>query len=497
MGEIEKGFRNPEQDLELAIQTLEKFTALKPEKLSLNRTFKLANENVSATILQAIQHVRRYHRFVTEKLPKGTPKQQQLAERALGSIQRYNAMAEEMRGTKSWKGKIQRFFIQNSGLDFLEEKIVLPNKEDPVTGKISSIQSVNFQPVVRQEERDLFRAKAISLLSKNGSKVSDLLPALHNSPIFAQVNETVIPESSTITLSQAISPLPGETLIVRGSFTRSKNARNGCVPLPETFEITASSHQTGFPHHPSLYTGWAMPHVLIPEHLLHPKRAKMVSELLKKKNEASLKLMPNGEWNTRAKDLLHKRRRLFNENRETFLELHRKLVKHLIGCEFIGEFSFNFDELCELYHAVNQIVARIPYERLMHTWMDRQSHELQSLSPNKRYHAAETILKREVKIQLKESAQPALVVKMVERLQEAYHKILLQAVAEIMDIPAPALDGRAEVLQAVLYRQLEAFIEELKEGKVMLRENLEKDIDLLTKGVVYSVFVTELREYTR
>jgi hypothetical protein len=185
----------------------------------------------------------------------------------------------------------------------------------------------NFPPVnpachsPSKQEIDAFRMKAFTLLKNHEIRFSSLLEQLkiirevpiyiiEEKPAFSKVLE-----DSIIAMHQTISTLPGETIKVKGSFKRDSQAQRHSIPMPESFHVDSCSIQTGFPH-PSQHHGWALHAELISKE--HPLHVCM--------NDLAADLMPNGKYNTKAKELLKLKTAVFNTHAREFLELHCRLI---------------------------------------------------------------------------------------------------------------------------------------------------------------------------
>lgn len=268
------------------------------------------------------------NRLLIESLKIGTLKQKQLAQSIHQAVDQFNFFSRPS------KRLIWRRWMQNLNFETKVDTFSLsPEKRISLLKEESS--KVNFQAVANdlstasRQEIDAFRMKAITLLKHHAIKFSSLtdqLKTMREIPIHVKNEVREASQESIIEMHQIISPLPGETIELKGSFKRLSGQNASSVPIPESFKIISQSAQTGFPHH-SQNHGWSLDEQWIePTHPLFAKMQKLKNDL-----------MPNGRYNEKAKFLLKLKTDAFNKNPGFYLNFHLQLDKAMMRVARLNE----------------------------------------------------------------------------------------------------------------------------------------------------------------
>lgn len=565
-------FRDPKAKLRAAIASLEQFTKLNasepiphiyhhPNKCSglkkvialascfISSTFseKVRKENASkcdkieGEVRNAIDDVKRYHPLLSRK--KST-EARALAARAIKAINHFNKMVESVEEkSTSWHKRLQRYLIKRSRLSLVNgHKVTLPpvqlsektpEENSSIPEKVASIIEHNpLSHPISDREVDAFRMKAISLIQNQKNlfpSIADALNSVRESPIFTTISSDAtpgsVPASSVICLQQTISPFPGETIILRGAFKRNPSALSPSTPIPESFELSMQSVQTGFPD-PSLYTGWTLADALIPPLPHRPEQLNILPQILKKRVEITTALIEKGPSLSRAKELLKLKREAAHENKGIFLSLHKKLCLAIISAapghlvsEDLGNFVLNFftwlekqahpfDQLTQIYCELNYSFITKPFQTLQRTWIEQTDRNLFSDNPARSYSSALEILQKtweEAKISLvKQKDYPKEVENFLIPMGRIFgvtsHNIILQYTSEMMEFSPPELSEFERKLQIAAFKQQQTFLEELegdnpKNPFGQMEESLQENIVLFnSKGNPHPI-VTELERY--
>ena len=176
-----------------------------------------------------------------------------------------------------------------------------------------------FKTSLTKQEIDLFHMKTITLLKDHDIKFSTVTDQFK---LIRQVPISIISEATSISkalaecviATQTIHTLPGETIEIKGSFKRFSKGNCRSIPIPESFNLSAKSIQTGFPH-PSQHHGWALPSAFVEKNVSLDQKMKNLAE----------ELMPNGKFNKKAKLLLKLKTACFNQHAKELLKLHQQL----------------------------------------------------------------------------------------------------------------------------------------------------------------------------
>lgn len=180
-----------------------------------------------------------------------------------------------------------------------------------------------------QTEKDLFRAKSITLLTEHYAKSGEyplaaIICSLKKSPIASRYD----PKKNTIALRQKSSLFPGEETIIQANIDRKRR-------LPLRFTLKPSAKQSGFPTSGQHIGGWITSAQLLPplSSLNEGKPLSPYRQLLGAQQQLAHQLLPAGYKNHSAKELLKRKRELFRTHWETLLSLHIQLLQRLLGTD--------------------------------------------------------------------------------------------------------------------------------------------------------------------
>ncbi len=478
---------NFREDLASAIEKLESFSLQSEEQ---NEKFKYSfislafslkarererkrREFIQSEILKAIQTIQKNYLFI-QKLKKGDESEQALADSTLKVIQRYNQTVKKASLQQlPLSHRISNFIDKRYGLDSdLEKKTIHLGIEATHEFKTSShYEKINHAAVafiqqneqtITSQEADAFRVKAISLLKTNGIRfttIAEEFQTIRSTPIQATIDSS---DLKRIMLTQVLKPFPGEIIAFKGIFQRDGAALHKSVPLRDSFEISTMSHQTGFPH-PIQHTGFALADCMIPPCPLNLQKLKFFAPILQLKQEIALQLLPNGSLNSQAKEILKKKREIFEENSKELLLLHLTFYKTIVNAfpsdthpknslEIIDQFfkDATFGKLCEASEAILHHFIVKPYQLLIDDFTSQKK---------LCYLTALEILEKEQKKTI--GPWPKSTYEFISCLGQLIgsgsNQIILQHMSETIGFKAPKLKKHEKLLQLALYKQLISF----------------------------------------
>jgi len=325
--------------------TLEKTLSLLARSVSqkMRKEQKGKLKPIKGKLLNSVDTIK----IVLMKLKNGHLLDQELKERLMRVVHRYNAIVGgAKKSPSSLAEKIKYFFFKRTDWiideELLQSEIHIPQNifyhaSDSKTGFqhkfsyhtpdatsekiVSSICISAPQESAQKQELELFCLKAQALLRREDPRthvdgsLSDAIRALRSSPI-----ETALSANSILSLKQTISPFPGEQIELYGAFSRSRGIS---IPIKDMFQLSSQSLQTGFPH-PLQYTGFALSEKLLPRYLLRAYLAPQVELILKKKRKIAEELLPAGALNAKAKTLLHLRKKIWKAHQGELCSLQKK-----------------------------------------------------------------------------------------------------------------------------------------------------------------------------
>ncbi|MBS4168248.1 hypothetical protein [Parachlamydia sp. AcF125] len=508
-------------------------------------------------LLNAISILKKHYPYIY-KFEQGSPTHQALAQRFFSTIKNFNALIDLNSPHASQKNNgnlwhtIRSYLCRIGGLSVTQEvicnKILLPNRKNfedesslklfskrfQIRSETSTTHRVShiFQSkkvFVHQQDTELFWMKALSLLRKENvyfNSVEEELACIKQSPI----SETLTSKGAKwiLEMRQVINPFPGEKYVVVGQFIKPTQGTGRGIPIPNSFSMTSTPTQTGFPH-ASQYTGWALSEMLIPKCPHRLDLLPTVSLILKNQHETANRLTLEAASLVKAKQIYSLRKKVFEKHLETFLILHESLslslLNSLLECELkkrkvkhyfatLKNHPTPFDCLSESYSLLMEQFVTKPYLALQNAWIENGTLVFNSRE------SAQQILEREIALKSKEvhfqaektdtemeKAVLDFIGVLGPLLAVPSATIILQEFSEIINFAPPCLDTFAQKIQAATYRQALAFQAELQKDSLQngeedriyecLKERLLEDIQLFSAAEPPPHFpiVEELSKY--
>ncbi|MDB6081558.1 MAG: hypothetical protein JWO53_830 [Chlamydiia bacterium] len=412
----------------------------------------------------------------------------ELQTRLLTTAHRYNRVVRLAKTEpRTFSERIKRFFfkaagwlideeLQASEIQFLGSP--LPRKftqhtHDNTSQKIASVLQATLP---QRQEIDLFHVKAHTLLTKEElphNVIEEALKSLRTTPIEAYLSSEHI-----LSLRQTISSFPGETIELKGDFSRVKAMS---IPISGSFRVASQAVQTGYPH-PLQHVGITFSEKLLPTILLRPYLAPNVDALLKKKQEIAHRLLPTGDLNSKAKALLQIRKEVFNKYKDELLPLQKEYVQALFQAagtelevldgyftELVRSDTF-FEEMSELHTKVVEHTLTHPITHLEQAWLSNSLKE---------YADFQKSIKQASKKPLStpyEQALGSLLTKALLPISELFF-------SEKLDFSPQPLDNFSKKVLACTLNELSDFIYELEMFEATEKNMLPWIIHLLKQKI--------------
>ncbi len=476
-------------------------------------------QRILQELLEAIDIVKSHYRMIDHCIDGGQ-EEREWAKGALETIHRCNAIIRKINEPKnSWKDRIVHFFSKKNGWDIdgdLKKAAISITKPTAVAdvfsqgevrerSKTLSDYHVSLHPAsqfLREELKtapdeeapsqilDIFRMKAITLIGKHAlptTTIPEALLLVRETPIEVFRDQS---KPSLFSLSQTVFPFPGETICCTGSFTQ-EHRENRFLPIVGSFRLTSKAMQTGYPH-PS-QTSWALADALILSHPLRPHKLPLFQALSKKKIDLAHALLPKGAYNRRAKQLLARRREIYQREKKHFISRHQQVTEAIIHASHSPSFSLNEKALIEDFYSslyehqypfavltrvqevIRESFIQQPFEKLSQEWLTFSGQKWMKGDPQQKAAYASQIFfeEREYAIRMLQNAlyeehepkKKALIEYILfigKRLGEASHPIVLQEMSEKMDFTPPLINDFGRKLLTVALQQVENFIEEME-----------------------------------
>ncbi len=500
-------------------------------------------------LFNSIDWIKKNYSLIEKGLHSADEEQKKIAEYALETINRYNEVLEkEKLPPTEWNEKFYRFILEQAGLiddELLENKIEIPKpivhqRDETITKPTSRLalkagRNVTISPVATSSsqridsiarpfkksnlsegvpsihEINAFQVKVYSLINEHGMSLESIREALEvikAAPIEAKMDKSDVEKTtaSILSLHQTLSFLPGEVIELSGAFQRVDPQSTHSIPLLETFRLSSTSTQTGHPD-PRQHTGWALPHSLIPSFPLRPHQLPLLQPLYRRKNEAAVALLPKGMLNSRARQLFALKKKAFELDKDSILDLHFKLSRAIINAspstplseaaELVQNRFFQnaklhpqgIEFLAETHQKLNEALIVKPNELLKSAYLDRSHPNLQVEDAEVKLQEAESLLSdaifkglqdlQNMKSDHLSDADAAAIDYMCAMgalLSEAVRNILMQQYSEIIGFKPPMLNDFEQKLQACAHKHLKDFLDEL-----------ENDEDLEAEGVLHTI----------
>ncbi|MEM1282667.1 MAG: hypothetical protein AAGG81_03855 [Chlamydiota bacterium] len=470
-------------------------------------------QTIESELIKALETIKNHYHLI-EKLKKGTKEEKKLAKLAVESIKSYNAHIDSNAPSPKWSDKITRFLASHAlvTLPQLEaKKLHLPfsattnlkskrqtvDKLQDAFSKLAcsldSTKELTSKNKITTQELDLFRMKAITLLRDHKLKVKR--ETVQKAPI-KLLSEDL--DEGSISLFQTITPFPGETIELKGKFKRNPDNAQRPIPLSDTFHLTTSSTQTGFPH-PSQYHGWSLAVQLIPVCPHHLDNMIHFSAIQEKRKELANTLLPMGSHNIHGKHLLKLKKEAFEAGKVELIPLHQTLSETIVqrslceNCptepithffELLMSLPYAYDYLSETHAITNEKYIKIPYIQLNEALLltpenftnreDTQEFLIEKISEQeeKLSHELDQAKTDFEKITLR-------YIKLIGKaLVNGTIPIILQELSENLTFAPPLLDEFSRRLQHSAYKQLTTFLDELSK-KLPCVEEMENHLKTL------------------
>lgn len=505
-------------------------------------------------ILNAIDIIKSNY-LLLEKLQKGSPQQQKLAASVLAVIERYNTIIDDAQvKPSSFAARIAAFFAEKNGStmtknlakihfplhtfihrDFTDKekgaeieptlKKYSPAMNSPFivasSKKISYLSQVVVQltplpihevPHLSKQGIELFYMKVIALVEKHG--ILSNTEARH-AVRMAHLHTTINPESNACTVTCMLTPFPGQSIVVKGSFEKSPRSTEYTIPNAKSFQLTFTSTQTGFPH-PSQHTGWALTD-LVPNYPHQLDELPLLKPLYELKQKFAHELLSNEPLIEKSRQRLRLKKQAFEKNKEQMISLHKQVCQSLIAAapkdlipldtnevvdQFfarLGRIQNSYDYLAETYHIINASFVMRPQERLKQAWIERGQTDFaaQVIMNNEMAHVMDELHHQsQLTASDLEKCTIDFILKIGQILGKSSQNILLQQMSESMNFAPPMLNDFELKIQTIVYKQLKGFLYQSSQSSIeeieeKLLSQLEADIAVLTSDSFKSLEETD------
>lgn len=444
-------------------------------------------------VMSAVELINRNRLFI-EKLKEGTPAEQELAEKFTHTIETYNESCDQrIQGCISNRERLAKFFSKDTQDEELP-KIALPKRvtvqhhypKHLLPKKRQQFASTMQTSVpISKQSAELFHMKAIALLERYGiASNPEARSFVKQSPIQTTWEES----SSTCTLTQTLSLFPGQTIVVMGTSSLDPITKAISHLFPDTFCLSLESTQTGFPH-PIQRAGWTVASQLVHEFPQRIDLLKKTADLLFRKNQAVLGLVPQGNLLKHAKELLVLKKKCFSMHTQELLNLHSTLTFTILEKtradesvkilaqqfhELLCNHPQPFDCLADVSHLIREYFMVKPHQQLLDAIIKGKLTDFAHRNPEIRYAAAKACLdhtlttakneirckKAETKL-LNEQIKLDYIRSMGSIFGEASKNIFLQYLSEDLVFSPPTLSSFECQVQTAAYSHLKDFLDEL------------------------------------
>lgn len=512
--------RDPKAKLTAALNILDSYTKENTSKpiqditsirqvIRFAQTLTTVNRVNPYTVNRAIKDVKRYHPIVNGSVSEESKK---LSERVLHSISSFNKLSHT---PTRWYQKLFLFFFKKKPL-----KKTISLQPPSHQKKLEQVSTILTQALLKQEE-DAFRMKAITLIKKKGiifPSIEEALKTIRETPIYTS---TPISASSILVLSQTLTPFPGETLILKGSFKRTPKGPLPSTPISDSFELSTKSIQTGFPY-PSQHTGWALSDALIPLHPHQIEELPLLDKLFTKKETIANAFFDQKPLKKHAQALIRLKEKAVQEQPDSFINLHQQLCfsilsaapKHLVSStasgsiiafyEWIAMQPSPYMESSKWWREFIYQFLTLPFETLQESWIEQKNLDLLNEDPKLSLATAKEILRDDLKNRMISQETPEVVQNFYHSLKPilavSAQNLFLQSVSEVIEFHPPQLSCFEKKLQSLAFTQLQDYIAELENplpenplGKI--QRTLTCEIELLNTQETYHSLVSKLEEY--
>lgn len=553
-------FQDPKIILQTAIEEIDVFTRLEASRLELGENGRLIAEEKSClrkivdlayyyigpffsnqlrkerekrlfelkkAILRA-RDVIQSHSALIEKFKEGDEAQRKLAESALLTIQRYNAIVAQDT-SKNFKSKTYHYERRQLLLDqeIRGRKIECPRvvsvkyESHPdccypahkmlkelsqalsmgATSKdnqsISSTHKKNIPFMI-----DTFQMKAIRMIETHLQKpIAEIVPLVKQT--LPEIDENSA--ADFIRMQQLIEAESGLVILVTGCFKRNEShSKFLTMPILDSFRLSFQLTHTGFPY-PSQHTGWALADQWVEASPLWIDQTPSFQQINQRKKSLAHRLLFDWAFIQKIRQHFKIKRDIFDQNRHIFLPLHyqiqqalhqgvaseeAKQLLHLFYKEVECAPSV-FDVLVQTQQQILDIFIKQPIQALEEKWLEAAS-PLRTGSCYEKFQAACLMFER-YRQQVREQFDltdicQTYVLQQGILLNKAFQYIALQYQSEKMGFPPPFLNVFERKLQACAFQQLAAFLNEYEQDldvldPIQIKKNLlsgyNKDLEIL------------------
>ncbi|WP_068468668.1 hypothetical protein [Candidatus Protochlamydia phocaeensis] len=545
-----QSFKNPTQVLQEAIEKLDVFTQPEASRLevgqdgmlvakkttALDRVIGLARcyisplfseqarleqekklSQIKQEILQA-RDILKSHSSLIERLKEGDSAQQKLAQSALEAIYRYNALV--VSDYSLWASKYDFYNYERNQL-LLDEEIKGQTIELPHTfsvkydshpndyaaqktfkelrttflqgadkKKYASISSTHKKTA--QFMTDTFRMKAIRMVQSHlfqQSTLAEVLSLIKQAPIEMEESHNLI------AMRQLLEIGPGAVITLIGAFKRpSPDSKFMSMPILDSFRLASETTHAGFPY-PSQHTGWALTETLTEANPLRTEQAALFQQVDQRRKRLASLLLFDTSYINRSRQLFRLRREAFDQNRELFINLHRRLHEtilsnHAPSCNLnalddfynhVSNSSSPFDVFNDTQQRLLDLFIKKPAKQLEEEWLEGEASPLRIGTHQEKF---QTALHR-----LQESQSKALALLdsdhpmtsylrvMGPLLGDSSQSIILQYLSEKIGFAPPMLNDFERKIQVCAFQQLLFFLGQFEDSKeIWTREEIKGDL---------------------
>lgn len=428
--------------------TLSGFLSMFSEKQRARR--KIAQKPVAKTLLLSAETIK------IALIRLQNEGQSPLKEKLEKISEQYNTILKSIKKKpSSFSSLIKYYFFKAAGWlidkEIAHSVIVIP-KLPPLSFKTPYTASLSpsfFTPPAHPQESDLFYAKARTLLSKHAPQtiINDVVKSLRTQPL----EVTLCPES-VVSLKQTVSYLPGEVYQLAGNFSRTGTRS---IPISESFSLSLDALQTGYPH-PMQSVGIGLADGLLPYVLVRSWQRPLLDSLINRKQVVAEKLLPQGECNTKAKELVALRKLLFTKEASSLIPELKKLLSalfeaaHMQGKEQllfpVLDKDHGFELLSTLFHQAALKIFSIPYLKAEKLWCEGY------LTTEKLFELCEKAI-------LSSVTEERVIEELFLQVQKPIATLLFKDKLNLEQVALPLLAQKLLILSAF---ELERFIEEVE-----------------------------------
>lgn len=467
------------------------------------------------------------HLGLIEKYKEGDDSQRSLADYALSAIQRYNSMVgqDSFPHSNSDPYNYERHCLLRDN-EIKGLKIELPHavsikydshpenhpakrvlKELSQTFLLRTTQKKNLingstHKKTIQFMIDTFRMKVIRMiqmhLSQN-NEISEILPLIKNADL--EIDDESSPE--LVLMRQLIEFGPGSLIMVSGCFKKKHtDSQFLTLPILDSFRLSFQISHSGFPY-PSQHTGWSLADKWIDALPLRNDQVPQFHKVNEKRKQLIQQLLFNPQMIQKTRRRTRLKREIFDQHRDIFIPLHRRLQELLYGSfkqesffetHYINAFKAPsaFDFLVRTQQQVLDLFTKLPLKALEEEWLSDETSLLRTGSPSEKFQIASLQMEQYRKKTLTEldlnNVDHQFIYYTGLKLGKDFQAIALQYQSEKMGFSPPLLNDFQRRIQACAFQQLISFLNECEnrlnildpdEIKNELVEVWNKDLQIL------------------